>query len=180
MAGDTYLTVSGNLTSAPKAGESRSGARWARLRVASTARVFDRTESSWRDGDTVFLDVVCWRRLAENVIATLQRGDRVLASGRLRQRSYQDAQGTKHIQVELEADSVGPDLARNPARLLRPPARDGAAAALRPSGDVQEGPVEARSVASSDSTADGSDLHADGSAAAGADASGWPEPALTG
>jgi len=163
MAGDTYLTLSGNLTSAPKSGESKSGARWTRLRVASTARVFDRAESSWRDGDTVFLDVVCWRRLADNVMATLQRGDRVLASGRLRQRSYQDAQGVKHTQMELEADSVGPDLARNPARLLRPPARD---AAVTPAADS---PGEQPSVP-------GADVNGDASAVA----SGWPEPALSG
>jgi single-strand DNA-binding protein len=167
MAGDTYLTVSGNLTSAPKTGESKSGARWARLRVASTARVFDRAESSWRDGDTVFLDVICWRRLADNVMVTLQRGDRVLASGRLRQRSYQDAQGTKHIVVELEADSVGPDLARNPARLLRPSAAPGTA------GHAPEPPVEQSAAPPGDPSAARSD-------AASADPSAWPEPALAG
>ena len=120
MAGDTYLTIAGNLTAAPKSGASSSGSTWARLRVASTARVFDRGESAWRDGDTVFMDVVCWRRLAENVVASLQRGDRVLVSGRVHQRSYQDDQGGKHTIVELEAESIGPDLVRHPARLLRP------------------------------------------------------------
>lgn len=119
MAGDTYLTVSGNLTAAPKSGMSRSGSPWARLRVASTSRVFDRSESQWRDGDTVFLDVTCWRRLAENVVVTLERGDRVVVSGRLRQRSYEDQQGARHTVMELEAESVGPDLVRSPARLLR-------------------------------------------------------------
>jgi single-strand DNA-binding protein len=119
MAGDTYLTVSGNLTAIPKSGVSRSGSPWARLRVASTSRVFDRGESQWRDGETMFLDVICWRRLAENVVATLERGDRVLVSGRLRQRSYEDQQGAKHTVTELEAKSVGPDLVRAPARLLR-------------------------------------------------------------
>jgi single-strand DNA-binding protein len=120
MAGDTYLTVSGNLTAIPKSGVSRSGSPWARLRVATTSRVFDRGESQWRDGDTMFLDVMCWRRLAENVVATLERGDRVLVCGRLRQRSYEDQQGARHTVMELEAESVGPDLTRTPARLLRP------------------------------------------------------------
>ncbi|MCW2546976.1 MAG: single-stranded DNA-binding protein, partial [Mycobacterium sp.] len=93
MSGDTTLTFSGNLTASPKTGVGRNGSAWANLRVASTSRVFDRAESQWRDGDTMFLDVVCWRRLAENVAATLERGDRVIVAGRLRQRSYEDAQG---------------------------------------------------------------------------------------
>jgi single-strand DNA-binding protein len=175
MAGDTYLTLSGNLTSAPKAGESRSGARWARLRVASTARVFDRGESSWRDGDTLFLDVICWRRLAENVMATLQRGDRVLVSGRLRQRSYQDTQGAKHTMMELEAESVGPDLARNPARLLRPSAPEAVGSyASQPSAEQRfSSRPDPSTILSADASAE---VGADTSA----DASAEPEPALTG
>ena len=119
MAGETYVTVSGNLTAAPKSGESRAGTKWARLRVASTSRVFDRTEGQWRDGDSLFLDVVCWRRLAENVVLTLERGDRVLVNGRLRQRSYEDQQGVRHQAWELDAESVGPDLNKVPAKLSR-------------------------------------------------------------
>ncbi len=119
MAGDTYLTLSGNLTAAPKSGTSRTGTPWAKLRVASTSRVFDKTESQWRDGVTVFLDVMCWRRLAENVVASLERGDRVIVVGRLHQRTYEDEQGVRHTVHELEADSVGPDLGRAPARPVR-------------------------------------------------------------
>ncbi|HEX4018913.1 MAG TPA: single-stranded DNA-binding protein [Frankiaceae bacterium] len=119
MAGETYLTLSGNLTSVPKSGMSRGGIRWTRMRVASSSRVFDRGTSEWRDGETIFLEVSCWRRLAENASATLERGDRVLIVGRLRQRSYEDQQGVRHTVMEMDADAIGPDLSRVAARLLR-------------------------------------------------------------
>ena len=119
MAGETYLTVSGNLTAAPKTGMSRGGVPWTRMRVASSSRVFDRQASEWRDGETLFLEVSCWRRLAENVALTLDRGDRVLIFGRLRQRSYEDQQGVRHTVTEMDADAIGPDLGRAPAKLLR-------------------------------------------------------------
>jgi single-strand DNA-binding protein len=119
MSGETNLTISGNLTTNPKSGTSRTGDSWAKLRVASTSRVFDRAEGRWRDGDTVFLDVTCWRRLADNVVAMLERGDAVLITGRLRQRSYDDAQGARHTVMAIEADAVGPDLSRGAARLIR-------------------------------------------------------------
>ncbi len=120
MAGEIYLTLSGNLTAPPKSGVSRSGVPWTRMRVASSTRVFDRATTEWRDGETVFLDVSCWRRLAENAATTLERGDRVLILGRLRQRSYEDQQGVRHTVSEMEADAIGPDLGRAAARLLRP------------------------------------------------------------
>ena len=119
MAGETYLTLSGNLTAPPKSGVSGAGVSWTRMRVASSTRVFDRATTEWRDGETLFLDVSCWRRLAENAAATLERGDRVLISGRLRQRSYEDQQGVRHTVTEMDADAIGPDLARAAARLLR-------------------------------------------------------------
>jgi single-strand DNA-binding protein len=119
MAGETYLTVSGNLTAPPKTGISSRGISWTRMRVASSARVYDRQTSEWRDGDTLFLDVSCWRQLAENAAATLERGDRVLVSGRLRQRSYEDQQGVRHTVTEMEADAIGADLGRAPAQLQR-------------------------------------------------------------
>ncbi len=119
MAGETCLTLSGNLTSAPKTGVSRTGIPWTRMRVASSSRVFDRGTTEWRDGETIFLEVSCWRRLAENAATTLERGDRVLVIGRLRQRSYEDQQGVRHTIMEMDADAIGPDLSRTPARLLR-------------------------------------------------------------
>ena len=79
MAGETYLTMSGNLTATPKSGHEPPRRRpWTRMRVASSSRIFDRQATEWRDGETLFLDVICWRRLAENAAATLERGDRVL------------------------------------------------------------------------------------------------------
>jgi single-strand DNA-binding protein len=141
MSGDTNLTFSGNLTANPKAGVGRNGSAWANLRVASTSRVFDRAESQWRDGDTVFLDVVCWRRLAENVAVTLERGDRVIVAGRLRQRSYEDAQGARHTVMEIDADSIGPDLSRCPAQLVRS-SRPQSAAESDPEGSEQPEPHE--------------------------------------
>lgn len=119
MAGETYVTLSGNLTSVPKSGVSRSGIPWTRIRVASSSRVFDRGTTEWRDGETIFLDVSCWRQLAENAATTLERGDRVLIVGRLRQRSYEDQQGVRHTVMEMDADAIGPDLGRVAARLLR-------------------------------------------------------------
>jgi single-strand DNA-binding protein len=124
MAGETYLTLSGNLTSVPKSGVSRSGVPWTRMRVASSSRVFDRGTTEWRDGETIFLEVSCWRRLAQNAAATLERGDRVLIIGRLRQRSYEDQQGVRHTIMEMDADAIGPDLGRVAARLVRPARSD--------------------------------------------------------
>jgi single-strand DNA-binding protein len=119
MSGETKLTISGNLTADPKPGVSRTGDSWASLRVASSSRIFDRAEEKYRDGETVFLDVTCWRRLADNVVASLERGDSVVVTGRLRQRSYEDSQGVKHTVVEIIADAVAADLSRCPARLQR-------------------------------------------------------------
>jgi single-strand DNA-binding protein len=119
MFGETTLTISGNLTAHPKPGVTPTGDPFAKLRVASTSRMFDRGEEKWRDGKTIFLDVTCWRRLADNVVATLERGDSVLVTGRLRQRSYDDAQGVRHTVMDMDADVVGPDLSRCAARLVR-------------------------------------------------------------
>ena len=121
MSGDTYLTMSGNLTFTPKTGATRAGDTWARMRVASTPRHFDRAENLWKDGTTVFMDVVCWKKLAENVVQTLEKGDRVVIAGRLRQGSYEDSQGTRHTTYEVEAESVGPDLTKVAAKVMRRP-----------------------------------------------------------
>jgi single-strand DNA-binding protein len=126
MAVESNLTITGNLTAEPKSDVGPSGVMWAKIRVASTNRVFDKAENQWRDADTVFIDVKCWRRLAENVVATLQRGDRVLVSGRLRQREYDDPQGVHRTVTEIEADSIGPDLSRCAARLVRSNSRPAA------------------------------------------------------
>lgn len=143
MSGETYLTMSGNLTAAPKTGQSRNGDAWSRIRVASTPRRFDRNDNQWHDGATLFMDVVCWRKLAENVAVTLERGDRVLVAGRLHQRSYEDAQGVKHTNVELEAESVGPDLTKVAVKVMRRLAVVDDAAGEEPSVDVEASGPEA-------------------------------------
>jgi single-strand DNA-binding protein len=145
MAGETYLTLSGNLTAGPKSGVSRTGVPWTRIRVASSSRIFDRGTTEWRDGETIFLDVSCWRRLAENAAATLERGDRVLIIGRLRQRSYEDQQGVRHSVAEMDADAIGADLGRVAARLLRPASTD-QADPVSAEEDAEEKPAPALAV----------------------------------
>jgi single-strand DNA-binding protein len=110
MAGETTLTVVGNLTDDPELRYTPSGAAVAKFRVASTPRFMDKNTSQWKDGDPLFLACTVWRGVAENVAETLKRGDRVIVSGRLKQRSYETREGEKRTVVELEVDEVGPSL----------------------------------------------------------------------
>lgn len=110
MAGETTITVVGNLTDDPELKFTPSGAAVARLRIASTPRVMDRTSGEWRDGEPLFLSCPIWRQPAENVAESLSRGSRVIVTSRLRQRSYETRDGEKRTVVELEADEVGPSL----------------------------------------------------------------------
>ncbi len=109
MAGDTVITIIGNLTTDPELRFTPSGAAVANFTVASTPRQFDRTSNEWKDGETLFMRCSVWRDAAENVAESLQRGARVLVSGRLKQRSY-EKDGAKHTIVEMEVDEVGPSL----------------------------------------------------------------------
>jgi single-strand DNA-binding protein len=109
MAGDTVITIIGNITADPELRFTPSGAAVANFTVASTPRQFDRTSNEWKDGDTLFMRCSVWRDAAENVAESLQRGTRVLVSGRLKQRSY-EKDGAKHTVVEMEVDEVGPSL----------------------------------------------------------------------
>lgn len=110
MAGDTVITVVGNLTDDPELRFTPSGAAVARFRVASTPRFMDRQTNEWKDGDPLFLSCTVWRQAAENVAESLQRGARVVVQGRLRQRSYETREGEKRTVYELEVDEVGPSL----------------------------------------------------------------------
>jgi single-strand DNA-binding protein len=110
MAGDTTLTVIGNLTDDPELRFTPSGAAVARFRVASTPRIMDRQTNEWKDGEPLFLACTVWRQAAENVAESLQRGARVIVSGRLKQRSYETREGEKRTVIELEVDEVGPSL----------------------------------------------------------------------
>jgi len=110
MAGETTITVIGNLTDDPELRFTPSGAAVAKFRIASTPRTLDRQSGEWKDGEPLFLACSVWRQVAENVAESLQRGARVIVSGRLRQRSYETREGEKRTVIELEVDEIGPSL----------------------------------------------------------------------
>jgi single-strand DNA-binding protein len=109
-AGDTTITVVGNLTADPELRFTQSGAAVANFTVASTPRVLDRQTNEWKDGEALFMRCSIWRQAAENVAESLTRGARVVVTGRLKQRSYETQQGEKRTVIELEVDEVGPSL----------------------------------------------------------------------
>jgi single-strand DNA-binding protein len=119
MAGDTTITVIGNLTDDPELRFTPSGAAVAKFRVASTPRFMDKATNEWKDGDPLFLSCTVWRQAAENVAESLQRGARVIVSGRLRQRSYETREGEKRTVIELEVDEIGPSLRYATARVQK-------------------------------------------------------------
>jgi single-strand DNA-binding protein len=110
VAGDTVITVIGNLTADPELRFTPSGAAVANFTVASTPRSFDRQTNEWKDGEALFLRCNIWREAAENVAESLTRGARVIVSGRLKQRSFETREGEKRTVVELEVDEIGPSL----------------------------------------------------------------------
>jgi single-strand DNA-binding protein len=110
MAGDTTITIIGNLTDDPELRFTPSGAAVAKFRVASTPRFMDRASGEWKDGEPLFLACNIWRDAAEHVAESLQRGARVIVTGRLRQRSYETREGEKRTVIELEVDEIGPSL----------------------------------------------------------------------
>lgn len=110
MSGETTLVVVGNLTADPELKFTQSGAAVASFTVAATPRTFDKATQEWKDGDALFMRCSAWRQLGENVAESLHRGDRVIAQGRLRQRSYETREGEKRTVVELDCDEVAPSL----------------------------------------------------------------------
>lgn len=110
MAGETTLTVVGNLTADPELRFTQSGAAVASFTVASTPRNFDKQSGEFKDGDALFLRCNVWRQVAENVAESLVRGSRVIVSGRLKQRSFDTKEGEKRTVVELDVDEIGPSL----------------------------------------------------------------------
>src|SRR5437764_7498448 len=119
MAGETTITVVGNLTDDPELRFTPSGAAVAKFRIASTPRTLDRASGEWKDGEPLFLACSVWRQAAENVAESLQRGSRVIVSGRLRQRSYETKEGEKRTVYELEVDEIGPSLRYATAKVTR-------------------------------------------------------------
>jgi single-strand DNA-binding protein len=118
-AGDTVITLVGNLVDDPELRFTPSGAAVAKFRMASTPRYLDKQTNEWKDGESLFLSVNVWRQAAENVAESLQRGMRVIVQGRLKQRSYETKEGEKRTVYEVEADEVGPSLRSASAKVTK-------------------------------------------------------------
>jgi len=119
MAGETIITVVGNLTADPELRFTPSGAPVANFTVASTPRNFDRATQEWKDGDAMFLNCAVWRQAAENVAESLTKGMRVIVQGRLRSRSYETREGEKRTVFEIEVEEIGPALKYATAKVTR-------------------------------------------------------------
>lgn len=125
MAGETPITLVGNLTADPDLRFTPSGAAVASFTVASTPRTFDRQSNEWKDGDAMFLNCSVWRQAAENVAESLQKGMRVVVQGRLKSRSYETREGEKRTVFEVDVDEVGPSLRYATAKVTRTPSGGG-------------------------------------------------------
>lgn len=119
MAGETTITVVGNLTNDPELRFTPSGSAVANFTIASTPRTFDRASNDWKDGETLFLRASVWREAAENVAESLTKGTRVVVQGRLKSRSYETKEGEKRTVMELEVDEIGPSLRYASAKVTR-------------------------------------------------------------
>lgn len=137
MAGETVITVVGNLTADPELRYTQGGLPVANFTIASTPRTFDRQKNEWVDGEALFLRASIWRDFAENVAGSLTKGSRVIATGRLKQRSWQDKDGNNRISVELEVDEIGPSL-RYATALVQRVQRDPSKTRQQPSAYQQE------------------------------------------
>ena len=119
MAGDTFITVVGNLTGDPELRFTASGVAAANFTIASTPRMFDRQANEWKDGDALFMRCTAWREMAENVAESMVKGTRVIAQGRLVQRQYETREGEKRTVVELQVEEIGPSLKTAKATVTR-------------------------------------------------------------
>jgi single-strand DNA-binding protein len=119
MAGETIITVVGNLTADPELRYTQNGVAVANFTIASTPRALDRQSGEWKDGDPLFMRASVWREFAEHVASSLTKGARVVATGRLRQRSYETKEGEKRTSIELEVDEIGPSLRYATAQVQR-------------------------------------------------------------
>jgi len=134
MAGETVITVVGNLTSDPELRYTQNGLAVANFTIASTPRTLDRASNEWKDGEALFLRASVWREFAEHVAGSLTKGARVIATGRLRQRSYETKEGEKRTSIELEVDEIGPSLRYATASIQRAQSSRGGS----PAGAVDE------------------------------------------
>jgi len=118
-AGDTQITVTGNLVDDPEVRYTPTGQAVAKFRIASTPRYLDKQSNEWKDGDSLFLTCNVWRQMAENAAESLRKGMRAVVTGRLKQRSYETKQGEKRTVYEIEVDDLGPSLKNATAKVLR-------------------------------------------------------------
>ncbi|HET9649952.1 MAG TPA: single-stranded DNA-binding protein [Microlunatus sp.] len=139
MAGETTITLVGNLTADPELRFTPSGAAVANFTVASTPRTFDRNSGEWRDGEAMFLNCAVWRQAAENVAESLQKGMRVIVQGRLKSRSYETREGEKRTVFEVDVDEIGPALRYATARVTRSSSGGGGAGGGRSQGGYSGG-----------------------------------------
>jgi single-strand DNA-binding protein len=137
MAGETVITVVGNLTADPELRFTQNGLAVANFTIASTPRNFDRASNDWKDGDTLFMRCSVWREFAEQVSGSLSKGNRVVATGRLVQRSYETAEGEKRTSMELQVEEVGPSLKYANAQVTRVQRGEGGSSQVR-AGQAQE------------------------------------------
>lgn len=152
MAGETVITVVGNLTSDPELRYTQNGLAVANFTIASTPRTFDRASNDWKDGEALFLRASVWREFAEHVAGSLTKGSRVIATGRLKQRSYETKEGEKRTSFEIEIDEIGPSLRYATAQVTRTSSsRDGGGAQR---GQVADEPWAAAAPADSNSGGD--------------------------
>jgi len=119
MAGETVITLVGNLTADPELRFTPTGAAVANFTVASTPRTFDRQSQEWKDGEAMYINCAAWRNLAENVAESLTKGARVIVTGRLRSRSYEGREGERRTVFEIEVDEIGPSLRYATAKVTR-------------------------------------------------------------
>ena len=132
MAGETIITVVGNLTADPELRYTQNGLPVANFTIASTPRNFDRAANEWKDGEALFLRASVWREFAEHVAGSLTKGSRVIATGRLKQRSYETREGEKRTAIELEVDEIGPSLRYATAQVTRAAGGGGGGGQSRP------------------------------------------------
>ena len=139
MAGETVITVVGNLTSDPELRYTQTGLAVANFTIASTPRTFDRASNDWKDGDALFLRASVWREFAEHVAGSLSKGARVIATGRLKQRNYETKEGEKRTSFEIEIDEIGPSLRYATAQVTRTTSGGGGGGARGGQGQVGQG-----------------------------------------
>lgn len=155
MAGEVSITVIGNLTDDPELRYTASGAAVAKFRVASTPSRYDKQQQKFVDGDPLFLTCNVWRQAAENVAESLQRGARVIVSGRLRQRSYETREGEKRTVIELEVDEIGPSLRYATAKVQKMSRSSGGGGSAPTGGGNFDDPWSTASPASADTSRGG-------------------------